>query len=839
MKHQAEQNPEAAAILALNRSPLTYGALYQQVQKIEGWLNNLGVNRNERVAIVLPNGPEMAVAFLAVAAGATIAPLNPAYRAAEFDFYLSDLGAKALLIHAHLGDSPAREVARERRIPVIELLPEAGPAGCFTLDGIRSHSGNSSEGLMSARPTDVALVLHTSGTTSRPKIVPLTQANLCASAHHIRTTLRLTSGDRCLSVMPLFHIHGLVAAILSSMAAGSSVACTPGFQVDQFFEWLAAFRPTWYTAVPTMHQAVLNRVEARPELVSEASLRFIRSSSSALSPQTMAGLERAFAAPVIEAYGMTEAAHQMTSNPLPPETRKPGTVGLAAGPEVAIMDAAGNLLPAGQPGEIVIRGPNVTLGYENNPAANQSSFTAGWFRTGDQGVIDAEGYVSIVGRIKEMVNRGGEKIAPREIDEVFLDHPSVRQATAFAVPHPTLGEDLVVAVVLRENDRVTEPELRQFAFSRLADFKVPTRVVVVEEIPKGPTGKPQRIGLAEKLATQLQIAYVPPQTELEVALTQIWREALKLDRVGILDNFFALGGDSVTAVRVLNKIIELTGRRLHLAILFKAPTIEQLVNHLQKESDTADSSLLVPIQPQGSKRPFFCVGGHTDNPFMFKELAEHLGPAQPFYAFRFPQEVEEDEADLDTKVEPLAESYIREMRQLQPEGPYLIGGYCFGGKVAFEMAQRLRREGHEVGLLMICQIFLPGSTRVAGAGPKVRYHLDNLTQLPLLEKPVYLGKMVKSRILKTTRKYSPDLGRPLLKAMHETAYVPQRYPGRLILFRASEQPDGFDYDPYMGWQNLAAEVELQEIPGNRQTTYKEPHVQVFAERLRACLEEIK
>lgn len=838
LKHQAEQNPEATAILAPDRPPLTYRALYQQVERTVGWLNDLDIGLNERVAIVLPNGPDMAVAFLAVAAGATSAPLNPAYRAAEFDFYLSDLGAKALLIQADMEDSPAREVAQARGVPIIELAPEAGTAGSFSFGGGNATATPGPEGKKFAQQDDVALVLHTSGTTSRPKIVPLTQANLCASAYNIKKTLSLTPDDRCLNVMPLFHIHGLMAAVLSSMLAGASVVCMPGFHVDQFFEGSTRFKPTWYTAVPTIHQAILNRVEAKPELAARAALRFIRSSSSALPPQVMAGLERAFEAPVIEAYGMTEASHQMASNPLPPKTRKPGTVGLAAGPEVAIMDETGTLLPAGQPGEIVIKGANVTLGYENNPAANGSAFTDGWFRTGDRGVIDDEGYLSIIGRIKEIVNRGGEKIAPREVDEVFLDHPAVRQATAFALPHPTLGEDLAVAVVLQENSSITEPELRQFAFSRLADYKVPSRVVIVEAIPKGPTGKLQRIGLAQKLAAQLEVAYVPPQTELEVALVELWSEALGLEQVGLCDNFFALGGDSVTAVRVVNKMMALTGQSYHVASLFQSPTIEQWVSHLQVGA-AATASLLVPIQDQGSKRSFFCVAGHNDNPFIFKELAQHLGGEQPFYAFRFPQGIGENEAALEAMIETIAASYIREMQQLQPEGPYLLGGYCFGGKVAFEMAQQLHRQGQRVDLLVICQSFLPGSTRLSGFKAKIRYHLNNLVHLPAPEKHVYLGKMVKNRILKTTRKYQPDWGRSILQAMQEANYVPQRYPGRFTLFRASEQPAGVDYDPYMGWRNLAGEgVELVEIPGSSQTAYKEPHVQVFAERLKACLDQV-
>ena len=488
---------DALAIGAPDREWLTYGALRDQTANTVSTLNRLGVGRNDRVAIVLPNGPEMAMAFVAIAAGATTAPLNPAYRAEEFRFYLDDLGAKALV--AERGStSDAIQVARDLSIPVFELDAAAdGPAGAFTLHG--TPTGVMPDNIGFAEPDDMALVLHTSGTTSRPKIVPLSHTNICSSARHIASTLGLTSSDRCLNVMPLFHIHGLIAAVLSTLSAGASISCTPGFNALKFFPWLEAVAPTWYTAVPTMHQAILSRAGRNQEIVKANPLRLIRSSSSSLPPQVMEELESTFAAPVIEAYGMTEAAHQMASNPLPPAERKPGTVGLAAGPEVAIMDETGALLDRGAIGEVVIRGPNVTDGYENNPKANAEAFSGGWFHTGDQGQIDTDGYLRLTGRLKEIINRGGEKISPREVDEVLMDHPAVEQVVTFAQPHDMLGEEVAAAVVLRDGGEADAQAIRDFARERLADFKVPRTVIFLEEIPKGATGKLQRIGLADKL----------------------------------------------------------------------------------------------------------------------------------------------------------------------------------------------------------------------------------------------------------------------------------------------------------------------------------------------------
>jgi acyl-CoA synthetase (AMP-forming)/AMP-acid ligase II len=487
---------EAPAIAAVDRPSLTYAELRRQVTRTIVALNLAGIGRNDPVAIVLPNGPEMATTFVGVAAGATAAPLNPAYRADEFDFYLTDLGAKALIVRAD-ADTPARAVAQRHDIQVMGLtVPTGAPAGVFELAA--ANAGAAVTG-GSASTDDVALVLHTSGTTSRPKIVPLTQRNLCASAASIGRAIALTPVDRCLNVMPLFHIHGLMAAVLATLAAGASVTCTPGFNALRFFAWLDELRPSWYTAVPTMHQAILARAARNPEIVERARLRLIRSSSASLPPAVMAELERLFRCPVIESYGMTEAAHQMASNPLPPAARKPGTVGIAAGPEVAIMALDGRLLPAGAIGEVVIRGPGVTRGYQNNPEANASAFTNGWFHTGDQGMLDQEGYLTITGRLKEIINRGGEKVAPLEVDNVLTAHPAVAQALTFAMPHAKLGEEVAAAIVLKEGQSASESEIRAFAAERLADFKVPRKFVFLDEIPKGATGKLQRIGLAERL----------------------------------------------------------------------------------------------------------------------------------------------------------------------------------------------------------------------------------------------------------------------------------------------------------------------------------------------------
>jgi oxalate---CoA ligase len=281
--------------------------------------------------------------------------------------------------------------------------------------------------------------------------------------------------------------------------------------------------------------------------------------------------------PVIEAYGMTEASHQMASNPLPPARQKPGSVGLAAGPEVSILGEDGRLLDAGRKGEIVIRGRTVTRGYESNAESNQAAFRDGWFRTGDLGYMDAEGYLFLVGRIKEIINRGGEKVSPREVDEALLEHPGVLQAVAFGMPHPTLGEEVAAAVVPRSGQILEEAALQEFARGRLAEFKVPKRILIVAEIPKGPTGKVQRTVVFQRLRESLAGSGARPRDELEERIAAIWRRVLKREEIGIHENFFSAGGDSLQALRVIAEA-EREGILIDPVLSIRAPTIAGLAS---------------------------------------------------------------------------------------------------------------------------------------------------------------------------------------------------------------------------------------------------------------------
>lgn len=609
LAQHAEHTPDALAITAPGRAPLTYSRLRQHIDDVVQTLHTIGLGQQDRVALLLPNGPEMAVACVAVASGAACLPLNPAYGADELERYLADLQATALIVQANV-HAPARAVARARGLCLLELAPRLeAEAGLFTLTGEARQPATPHEAI---QPDDIAFVLLTSGTTSRPKMVPLTHTNLCTSAYHARLALRLTPSDRCLNVLPLFHGHGLIATLLASLVAGASIMYPPGFDPAKFFTWLAEFHPTWYSAVPTMHQAILTRAARHRESIAASPLRFIRSASAPLPPLVRAELEEVFHAPVIEFYGMTEVASApIACNPFPPRERKTGSVGVAVGLEAAIMDEAGTVLPVGETGEIVVRGMSVMRGYDSNPTANREAFTHGWFRTGDRGFFDPDGYLFLTGRLKETINRGGEKIAPLEVDRVLMAHPAVTQAVTFAVPHTRLGEDIAAAVVLHPNSTSTARDIRQFAALHLADFKVPRQILIMQEIPQGPTGKLQRLGLAaqlglttpERIRSTMSAGFSAPRTPVEEVLTGLWAQILGSDYVSIHDDFFALGGDSIMATQLISLIREATQIELSFPNFFETPTVAEMARHLEMTSQPRPDLQPPSLQPVSRDGP--------------------------------------------------------------------------------------------------------------------------------------------------------------------------------------------------------------------------------------------
>jgi acyl-CoA synthetase (AMP-forming)/AMP-acid ligase II len=582
---QAAQRGDAPAILAPGRPPLTYAGLWRQAQRVARALRACGAGTGTRVAIVLPNGPELASALLGVAASVSCVPLNPASRSAEFVTFLMDADVEVVIT---LGTErgPIQIAAEELGVRLLGIKRDAAlPAGEFHID---AGAGDDFEMGPRARPHDHALVLHTSGTTARPKIVPLSHANVAASACRIAEHLALRANDRCLNVMPLFHVHGIVGALLATVAAGASIVCTGGFDHRRFFDWVAEFDPTWYSAVPTIHQWVVANRELYRQAAPAHRFRFVRSCSASLPSKTFEALQALTGAPVVEAYGMTEASHQIASNPLC-GPRKAGSVGLPVGADVRLIDERGAFLDNGATGEIVVRGPGVMRGYGNDAEANAKSFVDGWFRTGDQGRFDDEGYLYLTGRLKDVINRGGEKISPSEIDAALLEHEDVVEAVAFGMPHPTLGQDVGAAAVLRGGATADERALRCFLLERLAPSKVPSRVVLVSAIPKQATGKIQRAGMFDELRNVIGQAVREPDTDTEKSLAAIFCSVLECGEAGAHDNFFALGGDSLKAAQVLSRILAHFGVELDVPALFVNATIAELAVAVDTARAAAES----------------------------------------------------------------------------------------------------------------------------------------------------------------------------------------------------------------------------------------------------------
>jgi len=819
LARSSARGADTVAILAPGRESLSYGALLAHVARTGSVLHAAGVYGTDRVAIVLPNGPDMATAFLSVASVAGCAPLNPTLSRPEYDAALGSLAPRLLLAGAG-SPAAARESARDLGIRVVEIDPRP-VAGDFDLRQAGGENTVAEPEWLDAG--DIALLLHTSGTTSRPNLVPLSAANLAASAGNIARTLALSPSDRCLNIMPLFHIHGLVAAVLATLRSGGSVVCTDGVYSAGFPDWLEAYRPTWYTAVPTMHQGILARAAGRPESLRSSGLRFIRSSSASLPPQVMRALEDAFGVPVVEAYGMTEAAHQIACNPLPPLPRKPGSVGPGAGPEIAIMAVDGTLLPPGSEGEVVIRGANVTAGYLGNPDANERLFRNGWLRTGDQGWMDADGYLFLSGRLKEIINRGGQKISPREVDEALLAHPSVRQALAFAVPSERLGEEVGVLVELADASATGPEELREWAAARLAAYKVPRLIRIVDAIPRGATGKLQRIGLANRLGIGPLDppgpgVYVPPRTPLEARISAIWSRLLSDSDVGVEQRFEEFGGDSLLAARMLAAVAEETGADVPYTAFVAEGTVAAIARAI--ESGVASpAGPLVVLRDGSGGRPLVCVPGHDGGLLGLSRMAAELPGDRPVWAFDLGR------AENGGDIRALSEELLQVLRRRQPTGPYHLAGVCFGGCVALEMARIVHAMGERVASLALIDTVNPawrrgrptrevGAARIGQLRRKVAHHVGVFRSIGPSRVPGYLTGRAGDFVLNHRELLAARTGLPAGRTIENRRamldHVPGDWPGDALLVRVP----GRRLDaPDLGWRGLVhGRIETVDIP---------------------------
>ena len=844
LARHAVQRPGAAALAAPGGRPTTYAGLARLLGCGDRLLASHRVAACTRVCVAMPQGPDAIAAMLSVMGRATLLPLSPGLKRPEYVTRFRALRPDLLLVQAG-APGEAAVAAASQGLPVLEWsgLHAAAPeqVGCR---------------LPHPAPGTVAVVLPTSGTTGEPRRVPLTHANLLASARDIGTALALTPDDRFLDVAALHHVAGL-GLVLASLSAGSFVFCAPGFRNAELVAWMHECRPTWMWLAPTMIGEVLRR---DPDGVRAAArlgpLRLVRAGAMPLPGSLLAAAERTFGVPVLESYGMTEAAPQITSSPLPPRQRKPGSAGIAAGPRIRIARADGTTAAAGEPGEILVNGPNVMGGYEDDPAATVAAFEDGWFRTGDVGHLDDEGYLFVSGRQKEIVKCGGETISPREVEEVLLAHPAVADAVAFPVPDDRLLQVVGAAIVPTQGMRLDEGMLRRFLAARLTGHKVPVRILGVEAIPRTAGGKVARATMAATLgltaaagpAQTAAVQYVAPDSPLERTLADLWSRLLDCDRVGVHDSFFALGGDSFGMAELLaeaERQFGADGPALEAAFC-EEPTIAALARVIQHADGAPVRATpgrgVIEVRHRGTpgpdeQPPLFAIPLAGGNGYYLVPLATRIAAARVFYIL----DAEELARDDEPSVERLAARCAEAIRRLHPAGPYLLSGHCFGGIVAYECARQLRAAGSHVTLLALLDTPMPGFpdpvrdfllfvraavfylSRATGRGGSLRATASAVAALARHARRLVQGRIERSVPVLGT----PDSTRMLWR------YRPGHYDGPVVqLIARDHDQTGTPLDRRMGWRRLVGgPFDVSSIGGTHFTVFDEHHVGAVAEFL--------
>ena len=859
VRRWGQVQPEAPAVMGEGGYVLTYRGLVAAMDRIRDALRHAGLGKGSRIAIVHSGGAEMAALLLGVMNGATAVPLNPSFTRSEFIDGLGARRAAGLILDPDLQDA-ADAAAGALGIPVIDssALPGIDPR---TLDRVPPCDPLT----ISEEPPsveDTAIVFGSSGTTARSKIVPYRHRHIVAHTTLDMRALELCPGDVGLAIRPL-HYAGPFFDVADVLFSGGGVIVLPTLEATRFFRLLREKDVTWYVGGPTHHRAIHAHALQNPDDLQGVRLRLIRTASAPLEPEIAKGLERLFAAPVATSYSCTEAGRIALSYPgLAP--RKPESVGRPidrlgfAGAGVRIRSLDGRFLPDGEHGEVVVRGPQVIDGYENAPDLNAEAFVDDWFRTGDEGFLDADGYLMLTGRIKEMINRGGEKVSPAEVDTALMAHPGVREAATFPIPHATLGEEVAVAVVQETGARLTDEHLSRYLLGRLSGFKVPRRFFFVDAIPKTDTGKIQRYRLAEALGVAPEAGPVRgapadrDATPLETRLQGLWAEALGLPHVGLNDNFFLLGGDSLRAIELFLRIERELGAPLPPSALFEAGTVAEMARRIEGD---APGGPLVALKPGGTRPPFFCVHAGDGHVIGFRHLARLLGDDQPFYALQPPWAY--GRGPLPKTVEEIAETYVAAIRRVRPHGPYAIGGYSFGGVVAYEMACQLRRAGEPVALLALLDTRLRTGKTVP-VPVQIRIHLERLAALDARGKAAYVGSRVRalSRLVRR-RLHAAAVKSPLEAAREAHAagrfleaplvlavcrvivrrYVPGAYDGPGVLFRTA-LPPSLHPDAQGIWARLMeGRLAVFPVAGRHTQILGEPHVRDLAPRLRRALEE--
>lgn len=691
----AELRPEYPAIVASGFRPLSYRELRDQIDKIGSNLRHAGFDRNARIVVALENSPHAALAIVAVACFAAAVPLDPKMTAPEVETNFALVRPNAVLLPKG-GNSVARRVAEHQGLTVIEVI--AASDGKLYLEFVVPQVG-ASAGFDCPDPNAPAFILQTSGTLTDRKLTPYSHRNMLAAAERLQVWYQLTPLDRCLSVIPISYAHALQLTVFTPLITGGSVAFPINALKVDLSEWLGALMPTWYSAGPTLHLAILEQARSWAGVTSMHSLRFIVSGGASLPQKVCESLQSALGVPVLEQYGASEAS-TISTNRAPPGPSKPRTCGIPWPDTVSIRGENGRRLAPGEQGEILVSGPTVISGYLNAPELNSAAFVDGWFRTGDIGSFDVEGYLTLHGRLKDFINRGSEKIWPIEIDNALLSHPAVAEAAAFAVQHQRLGEDVAAAVVLHPGTTATSIELRKYLGEKLSSSKVPRRIIIIDQLPKGMTGKTLRRQLSESFGAEVAVRPVVSETSFNSSLLfqlrEVWERLLKCGPLAIDDDFFEKGGDSLLATEMLIEVERATGQALPASILFETTSIRQLAQKLS-DREGIKAKTLIRLPSNGTQVPlFFFHGDLVGGGHYVRRLARLLGSDQPLFVIA-PHGI--DGTPISRSIEAMAADRLRLITNAQPQGPYRLAGFCFGALVAFETARLLVASGQKVEMV--------------------------------------------------------------------------------------------------------------------------------------------